>query len=64
VILLDSNILIYAWNADSPDQPVAMNWIEKLLGSTEVIALPWLTIWGFMRISTNPRIRSNPLTVD
>ena len=59
--ILDANVLLYAYNADAPQHPAAARWLAKLLESGEVIALPWITIWAFIRIATNSRIWPNPL---
>jgi uncharacterized protein len=61
VTILDANILLYAYNSDAPQQPDAAQWLAKLLAGTEIVALPWVTIRAFLRISTNSRIWSNPL---
>jgi toxin-antitoxin system PIN domain toxin len=61
VTILDANVLLYAYNADAPQHPAAARWLAKLLESGEVIALPWITIWAFIRIATNSRIWPNPL---
>ena len=58
--VIDANLLLYAYNADAPQQPASAQWLEKLLDSGETVALPWVTIWAFIRICTNPRIWSNP----
>jgi toxin-antitoxin system PIN domain toxin len=58
--LIDANLLLYAYNADAPQQPMAAQWLRELLASGETIALPWVTIWAFIRISTNSRIQANP----
>lgn len=60
--LLDANLLLYAYNTDAPQQPAAAHWLTELLDSSEPIGLPWVTIWAFLRIATNSRIRSNPLS--
>lgn len=60
--ILDANLLLYAYNADAPQQPAAARWLEELLRSGEGIALPWVTLWAFVRIATNSRIWSNPLS--
>jgi uncharacterized protein len=58
--LLDANVLLYAYNDDVPEQrPVAL-WLENLLANGEMIGLPWLTLWAFIRISTNPRLWPRP----
>jgi toxin-antitoxin system PIN domain toxin len=59
--IIDANLLLYAYNADAPQQPMAAQWLGKLLASGEMVALPWVTIWAFIRIGTNSRIWPNPL---
>lgn len=60
MIILDANILLYAYDAASPQQAAAEKWLMDLLAADEPIALPWVTIWAFVRISTNSRLYSNP----
>jgi len=62
VTILDANLLLYAYNADAPQQSVAARWLAELLESDEAIALPWVTVWAFIRIATNSRIWPNPLS--
>jgi len=63
VIIIDANLLLYAYNADAPQQRMAGEWLAKLLQSGETIALPWVTVWAFIRISTNSRVWANPRPV-
>jgi toxin-antitoxin system PIN domain toxin len=58
--IIDANLLLYAYNADAPQQPAAARWLRELFESGETIALPWMTLWAFVRISTNSRIWDNP----
>ncbi len=60
--LIDANIPLCAYNADAPQQPGIARRLTELFASHETIALTWPTIWAFVRISTNSRIRRNPLT--
>jgi toxin-antitoxin system PIN domain toxin len=60
--VIDANLLLYAYNADAPQQHAAARWLMDLFESGETVALPWVTIWAFVRISTNPRIWNNPLS--
>ena len=62
--ILDANLLLYAYNADAPQQRTAAEWLTKLLKSGELIALPWVTVWAFVRISTNSRIWANPRSAE
>lgn len=60
--LVDLNLLLYAVNRDSPQHAAARTWVEDILSGDEVVALPWVVLLGFLRISTNPRIMSRPLS--
>jgi toxin-antitoxin system PIN domain toxin len=60
VTLLDANILLYAYDSDAPQHASVSKWLSALIQSEETIALPWVTIWAFLRISTNPRLFANP----
>ena len=59
--ILDAGILLYAYNADAPQQKIIARWLAQLLDSTEIIGLPLVTIWAFLRICTNPRVWDNAL---
>lgn len=62
--ILDANVLLYAYNADSVHHVTARQWLEALADSGELIGLPWVTIWAFLRISTNPRLFHPPMAVN
>jgi toxin-antitoxin system PIN domain toxin len=62
--LIDVNILLYAVNADSPFQSAIRPWLESALEDDERIGLAWVTLVGFLRVSTHPRAFSRPLTVE
>ena len=60
--LLDVNVLLYAYDKDAPNHLAAAQWIKHLFLGSETIGLPWITLWAFVRISTNPRVLNNPKT--
>lgn len=60
MIILDANVVVYAYNEDAPQHAVARAWVEELFGGPETIGLPWVTLWAFLRIVTNPRLWPNP----
>ena len=62
--VLDANILIYAWNKDSPHHPTIRNWVEDLFSGEDRVGIPWVTVWAFLRLTTNPRVVPNPITAD
>lgn len=63
MILPDANLLLYAYDEESPFHPQAVRWCERVLGGPEeVIFLP-AVLFGFVRISTHAQVFQNPLSV-
>ena len=63
MILPDANLLLYAYDQSSPFHPKAAAWCENIMsGSGPVILLP-AVVFAFVRISTHPRIFTDPLSV-
>lgn len=62
--VVDLNVLLYAVNSDSPHHAAALAWWEEALNGDESVGLPWVVLLGFLRIATNPRIFSRPLTLE
>ena len=63
MIFPDVNMLLYAYDGGSKFHTNAKNWLENALLQDEVI-FSWHTITGFLRIATNPRILSNPASIE
>ena len=61
MILVDANLLIYAIDADSPHHARAKQWLEETLSGETWVALPWVVILAFLRITTRTGILRNPL---
>jgi uncharacterized protein len=61
VKLLDLNLLLYAVNRDSPRHRSAKAWLEQVLSGEEPVALPWVVVLGFLRLTTHSRIFPAPL---
>lgn len=62
--ILDVNVLLYAVNRDSPQHGRAKGWLERALSEDEPVALPWVVVLGFLRLSTSPRVFPRPLEVE
>jgi len=56
VIVLDANLLIYAYDASSSYHSKARAWIEAVFSGTQPVGLPWHAITAFLRIMTNKRL--------
>jgi hypothetical protein len=63
VKLLDLNLLLYAVNRDSRQHRKAKAWLDNVMSGEEPVAFPWIVLLGFLRISTNRRILSRPLSL-
>ena len=57
----DLNVLIYAVDRRSPDHGRAIAWWNGALSGAETIGLAWTVLLGFVRLTTSPRVMSNPL---
>ena len=55
MILVDSNLLIYAANAN-PRHAAASAWLDEALSGASRVGLPWQSLTAFLRIVTNTRI--------
>ncbi len=62
MIIFDANVLIYSYDLSSPWNSSSRVLVEEKLSGNETVGFAWATILAFIRISTNPRIMSNPLS--
>ncbi len=63
MIVPDANLLLYAYDGDSPFHDAARSWWQSCLSGRESVGLTHPTLFAFLRISTNPRIYANPMTL-
>ena len=56
MIVLDANILLYAYDSASSHHSKARAWVERVFSAAAPIGLPWQTVTAFLRIMTNPRL--------
>jgi uncharacterized protein len=61
VKLPDVNLLLYASDELSARHGPARAWVETTLSGTETVALAWMVLLGFLRLSTNPSVFEQPL---
>ncbi|MFN4865921.1 MAG: type II toxin-antitoxin system VapC family toxin [Cyanobium sp.] len=64
MILIDTNVWLYACLSDTPHHPPCRAWLEDVLSGEEPIALPWQVAISVLRISTQPKLLSRPLTLE
>ncbi len=63
MILVDANVLIYAYHPRGEHHAACRLWLEATLSGARPVGLPWLSIWAFLRIITNPRAFEQPLSM-
>jgi toxin-antitoxin system PIN domain toxin len=56
VIVVDANLLIYAYDLDSAHHKKSLSWLEELLSGVEAVGLPWQSVSAFLRVITNRRL--------
>jgi len=62
MILVDANLLLYAYHPKSAQHEASRAWLEDVLSGSHLVRFAWLTLWAFLRISTNPRVFEHPLS--
>jgi hypothetical protein len=51
--LPDINLLLYAYDGLAPRHEPAKQWVEDVLSGAETVAFAWLTLLGFVRLTTS-----------
>lgn len=64
MILVDVNLLLYATFETTRQHRATREWFEAQLNGTSRVGLPWHSLLGFLRISTNPRGFTGALTMN
>lgn len=62
--LPDVNALIHAHREDAPEHEAYVAWLERLVTSGEPFALSSVTLSGFVRVVTHPKIFDPPTPVE
>jgi uncharacterized protein len=62
VIVVDANVLLYAYDLSSPAHERCRHWLTEAFNGREQIGLPWQTLLAFVRIATNTRAFRVPLS--
>ncbi|MGE3412583.1 MAG: type II toxin-antitoxin system VapC family toxin [Dehalococcoidia bacterium] len=60
MILVDANVLVYAYVRDFEQHERAREWLDARLSGTGRVGLPWPSLLAFLRLVTNPRLFPRP----
>jgi len=64
LIVLDANVLIYAYDSASSQHKKARSWVERIFSGFDVVGLPWPAISAFLRFMTNRRLPGTRFTLE
>jgi toxin-antitoxin system PIN domain toxin len=64
VIIVDINLLLYATFTTFKQHAAARAWFEGVLNGQDQVLLPAVSLFGFVRISTNARVFDGPLRLE
>lgn len=64
MIVVDANLLLYAYDATSDHHAGARTWLETILDGPEPVRFPLVTLLAFVRIGTNRQVFEHPLDPD
>lgn len=62
MILVDANLLLYAYHPQAEQHAASRAWLEGVLSGAEFVRFGWLSVWAFLRISTSPQVFEQPLS--
>ena len=62
MILLDTNLLVYAGASEGPLQSRVRDWLDQQLNGVSRVGMPWHSLLGFVRLASNPRLFTEPPT--
>ncbi len=61
MILVDANLLVYAYAREVPQHEEARRWLDEQLNGSFKVGLPWPSVLAFTRLISNPRIFERPV---
>jgi len=61
VILIDTNLLLYAADSSSRFHRRARQWVEAAFSGPQPVRLAWVGVLAFLRIATDPRVQTAPV---
>ncbi len=61
MIVPDLNLILYAYDASSSHHAAAAAWWEGCVNGGETVGIPYVVLFGFVRLTTNPRVFVSPM---
>jgi predicted nucleic acid-binding protein len=64
VYVVDTNVLVYAADRDSPYHGESLDLVQRLRLDSAAWYLTWNVIYEFVRVVTHPKVMRRPWTID
>jgi uncharacterized protein len=63
VIVLDANLLIFAYDSGATQHSPARAWVEQTFSQPDLVGIPWQSILAFVRFMTNRRLPGSRFSI-
>lgn len=63
MIVIDANLLLYAYSDSAVEHGVAKAWLGRILSESELVGLPWQSVTAFLRIITSSILPGSRVTM-
>jgi uncharacterized protein len=63
MIVVDANLLLYAYSRSAAEHRAAKAWLARILSELEPVGLPWQSVAAFLRILTNSNLPGSGVTM-
>jgi len=60
LLVVDTNVLVYAADADSPFHPSCLAWLQRQRSRPDAWFSTWPILYEFLRVTTHPRVMRRP----
>lgn len=60
MLAVDTNVLVYAADADSPFHAPCRRWLERQRATPDAWFTTWAVLYEFLRVTTHPRVMRRP----
>jgi hypothetical protein len=60
VLAVDTNVLVYAADQDSPHHEPCRSWLERQRARPDAWYVTWGIVYEFLRVTTHPRVMRRP----
>ena len=64
MIVVDANILLYAYDTTSRQHGIAKRWVERTFSGGAPVGLPWQAVAAFLRVVTNTKLPGKRFTLE